>query len=180
VRPADGVSVNVGYDGRRNVLLYRDRETPETAFDDQFRQGGWMGLVVDVGPHVRLSGDGRSMGSEADHVNTWSGSGELLRLTRVNGRLRARFSRSDAPLSRSSLLAFGAGLDPLDGAHLELTGGTRSTADAVALGTDRAAWTGADLDLSVLRRWLLSVSWEHTAGDFEHVDQVYAGGSVRF
>ena len=45
---------------------------------------------------------------------------------------------------------------------------------------DRATWTNADLDLSLMRRWLFSVSWEHTVGALEHVDQEYAGLSVRF
>ena len=38
------VSLNAGYDSRRNVRLYRDAVTPETAFDDAFRQGVWGGL----------------------------------------------------------------------------------------------------------------------------------------
>ena len=38
-----------GYDNRRNVRLWRDRETPETDFDDRYRQGAWAGRDDGVG-----------------------------------------------------------------------------------------------------------------------------------
>ncbi len=180
VQPAEGLSLNAGYDGRRNVRLYRDRETPETAFDDRFREGGWVGASVELGPHARVSGDARSMGGSSDRANAWSASGELMRLTTMNGRLRARYSRSDAPVSRSELISLGVALDPFDGAHLDFSGGTRSTRDVAVNAEDRANWTSTDLDLSFMRRLLLSLSWEHTAGSLEHVDQEYGGLSVRF
>jgi hypothetical protein len=180
VRPAEGLSLTGGYDGRRNVRLYRDRETPETAFDDRFREGGWLGASVELGPHARVSGDARSMGGSLDRSNSWSASGEVMRLTRVNGRLRARWSRSDSPTLRAKLVSLGGGFDPFDGGHLELGGGMRSNSD-VSTGTqDDARWVNSDLDVTFLRRLLLSVSWEHTSGDLEHVDQEYAGLSVRF
>ncbi len=178
--PAEGLSINGGYDGRRNVRLYRDRETPETAFDDRFREGGWVGASLDMGTHVRFAGDARSMGGSRDRANAWSASGEVMRLARVNGRLRSRYSRSDSPASRSELVAFGLGIDPLGGSHLELGGGTRTTLDVLAGTRDRAVWTNTDLDLSLMRRMLFSISWEHTVGQIEHVDQEYAGLSVRF
>jgi hypothetical protein len=77
-------------------------------------------------------------------------------------------------------VAFGLGLDPLGGSHLEIGGGTRTTTDVQARTDDRAVWTNTDLDLSFMRRMLFSISWEHTVGETEHVDQEYAGLSVRF
>ena len=42
----DEVSVHTGFDNRRNVRLYRDFISPETAFDDSFREGYWGGVSV--------------------------------------------------------------------------------------------------------------------------------------
>ncbi len=40
----DAVVVFGGYDNRRPIRRYRDLETPETRFDDRYRQGLWAGL----------------------------------------------------------------------------------------------------------------------------------------
>jgi hypothetical protein len=174
------IALSAGYDGRRVVRLYRDRETPETLFDDRFREGAWTGLSAELGRHVRLSGDARQFGAGHDRVSSWSGTGELARFGLANARLRARFAGSRGDLSRTRLASVGLGLDPLDGAHLELTGGSRVVTDVPSAADDHATWAGVDLDLSLLRRLLLSLSWERTQGDLEHVDQQYAGMSWRF
>ena len=49
-RVAPHLSARGGYDNRRNVRLYRDYITPETAFDDRFRRGAWAGLTCVPAP----------------------------------------------------------------------------------------------------------------------------------
>ena len=47
-------SVQGGFDNRRNVRLYRNLITPETEFDDSYRQGFWAGAGLRVAKRTRL------------------------------------------------------------------------------------------------------------------------------
>jgi hypothetical protein len=53
VPAGEHLAVQSGFDNRRNVRLWRDRDTPETEFDDRYRQGAWAGATFDVMGHVR-------------------------------------------------------------------------------------------------------------------------------
>ncbi len=175
------VAVNSGFDNRRNVRLYRDRETPETSFDDHYRQGAWAGLSVQPASKLRVSGElRRNDGSESDRATSWSASAEAWRLTALQLTLRARTSRYDGSTQDSQLHSFGIGLDPHPGWHSELGGGLRMTDDALSLGTEREGWESASLDVSLARRWYANASVEHNHGDAGTTWQPFAGLSVRF
>ncbi|MBZ0269404.1 hypothetical protein K8I85_14715, partial [bacterium] len=68
------LSLNGGFDTRRNVRLYRDRITPETEFDDSYRRGYWGGASLSMGARssvytrVRRSGGGTEDASTAATV----------------------------------------------------------------------------------------------------------------
>ena len=64
----DGVGLAGGFDNRRNVRLYRDRLTPETEFDDAYRQGAWVGGDLSWRSRLRLAGDVRGRRRTAAHV----------------------------------------------------------------------------------------------------------------
>jgi hypothetical protein len=175
------VALNSGFDNRRNVRLYRDRETPETAFDDHYRQGAWAGLSLQPSSRLRVSGEmRRNDGGESDRATSWSASAEAWRLTALQITLRARTSRYDGNTQDSQLHSFGLGLDPRPGWHSELGGGLRVTDDALSLGTEREQWESASLDVSLARRWYANASVEHNHGDAGSTWQPFAGLSVRF
>src|SRR2546425_8748931 len=56
------LTLDAGFDNRRNVRLYRDVVNPETAFDDTYRQGAWMGAWLQLARQYRLGLDPRSSG----------------------------------------------------------------------------------------------------------------------
>lgn len=179
VHPA--VSVRTGYDNRRSVRLYRDRETPETQFDDRYREGGWLGANVDLGRHARIDGDARvRAGSAAERSHSWSAGGELTRLPLFSSTLRARWSQFTSDPTESRLLSGSLGLDPLPTVHLELAVGDRATTDRVGGGRESVRWWGTDLDLSLARRWYASGSFERDRGGSEDLTQANAGLSWRF
>lgn len=175
------LALTSGYDNRRSVRLWRDHLTPETQFDDQYREGAWGGAQLSLGNHVRLGGDARSSVG-GDRAHSWSTSGEFFNLTHFHFATHARASRFYSGSVDSRLTSLGLGVDPWAMSHVEFTGGERRTSSTfLTSGVDSEHWMGVDFDFSFLRRWYLSGGWEHDRGGIEgQTRQVTAGLSVRF
>jgi hypothetical protein len=181
VRVGPALSLRAGYDNRRNVWLYRDRTTPENLFDDRYRQGGWGGALLDVAHHLRLTGDARTSSiAGAQRQNGWTGGVEGYRIAALNLALRARYSRLTGSGLENSLASYGAGLDPLGWAHVEVTGGQRTTRDPLAGIQERSRWLGGDLDVTLPGRAYLNASYEDDSGGSSPMRQAYFGLSWRF
>jgi hypothetical protein len=181
VRAGSALSLRAGFDSRRNVWLYRDRTTPENLFDDRNREGGWGGALLDVAHHVRLTGDARTSSiAGTRRQDGWTGGVEGFRLTPLNLTLRTRYSRLAGSGLENSLLSFGAGLDPLDRAHVELSGGRRTARESQAGVEERTQWLGADLDVTLPWRAYFSVSYEDDTGGLSRSQQAFLALSWRF
>jgi hypothetical protein len=181
VRVGSGLSLRAGYDNRRNVWLYRDRTTPENLFDDRYRQGAWGGALFELARHVRLTGDARTSSiAGTQRQNGWTGGLEVYRIRPLDLALHARYSRLTGSGLENTLASYGAGLDPLAGAHLELTGGQGSTRDPLAGVQERTHWVGADLDVTLPARAYLNASYEDDPGGASPMRQAYFGLSWRF
>jgi hypothetical protein len=171
-------AVNAGFDNRRHVRLWRDRETPETEFDDHYRQGVWAGASLDW-TAVASSGAELRSGSGGERSDAWSLSGELHRLTRWHALLRGRWASFSSPLTESGLWSLAAGLDPEPRSHVEVSCGGRRTRDVVLGFEDTERWVGADVDLALGQRWYASAGVERLSGPAGITRQVQAGLSVR-
>src|SRR5512146_486454 len=57
IRPSELLSIQGGFDNRRNVRLYRDFVSPETEFDDAFREGVWGGADLTIHQRIRIGGN---------------------------------------------------------------------------------------------------------------------------
>ena len=190
VRPLDGLSLQGGFDNRRNVRLYRDHITPETTFDDAFREGLWGGANyvvrqrIRVGADLRLSRGGAA--GRADSYTTSLGAGPYLS-TRLDVRLRS--SRYRTASTAGWLHALTAGADPLSLLHVELNAGVRTqhlldslgvAAGVGAINIPADAWFGASADVSIGRSWyaLVSVTRDNTGVDLTNV--IYSSLVYRF
>jgi len=175
------LELSAGYDARRNVRLWWDRYTPEDAFDDRYRRGGWLGASVRAGRHVRVSAEGRAHGTDADdRTQSATGTLELMRVTPLMATLRLRGGLADGAITTSNLVSVGLGADPMTGMHLELSGGARNTREQVTGLEEHAVWESADVDLAIGAIWYLSLSYERTHGDAATTHQEYAGLSWTF
>lgn len=172
------LALQSGYDNRRNVRLWRDRVTPETEFDDRYRQGTWAGAALELAQHVRGSGEYRN-GSGGERSDTWSVSAELYRITRWQASTHSRFSAFTSPGLQSQLMSFGVGLDPKPQSHVEFNLGTRSTRDVLSGIDETERWQGVDLDLSLGARWYVNGGFELQQGLAGSTRQLQAGISVR-
>jgi hypothetical protein len=175
------VSVHAGYDNRRSVRLYRDAVTPETAFDDAFRQGVWGGLALRLrGARVAL--DARSSGGGSlGRTAAFTLNAALARVAGSGVGVRSRTTRYDGPRESGWLEALSVDFAPARAVLISLEGGLRLAHDPLADPTDRTvSWVGADLDLSLGRRWYFNGSVQHEAGRLEANDQIFTGLSYRF
>ncbi len=175
------VSLNAGYDNRRSVRLYRDRLTPETEFDDRYRQGAWLGSALDLLGHVRLGADGRwSGGGTGGDYRSWSANADVSRLPWLQADLRWRSTRFDGNTARGWLHAAGLGVRPWGQTRVELNGGQRDSEDGLSLVRTRVKWEGADLDVGIAGHWYLLLSAERDHGDGSDAAQGYASLSWLF
>jgi hypothetical protein len=178
---AKPLSVNMGYDNRRNVRLYRDLVTPITEFDDAYRNGEWIGASLEASKYVRLDGDARHRGGvPTDRSDAWSAGGQVSRIGFWNAAARARYSTFSSLTLTSSLTSLGLGIDPLSAMHIEGATGRRTSLSLVSKSGEIVNWTSVDFDLTLARRWYVNGSIERDKGGTSNLTQEYVGLSWRF
>ncbi len=169
-----------GYDNRRNVRLYRDRLTPETEFDDAFRQGAWVGGQLSLFGHARIGGDTRT-NNGGGQSESWSLHGEVWRLGLFNLSVRGRYSRFSDSQQLSQLQSFGGGIEPFRVLRLDVTSGIRSTKNPQYFIDDQEHWTSIDSDLTIGRYWYFGAGYERDyGGSSGETKQVQASLNRRF
>lgn len=180
VRASERLTLDAGFDSRRNVRLYRDVINPVTAFDDTYRRGAWIGASWLALAPVRLGMELRTSGGGADRSNSVTGSVDLTRLP-WGLDLRSRTTYYKTPLLHGWLNAFTLGVDPGTRLHLGLNGGWRAERDPLNDPTGTAVtWVGGDLDVTLARAWYVMLSATRQRGGLDGNDQLYGGVSFRF
>lgn len=173
-RPSGVLTLNAGYDDRRNVRVYDDRETPESEFDAAHRQGWSGGLSVYPTHSFSLSGDRRVNGSGDQRTDATTGSWRLTRLPGVALDLSGRHTRYHNPQSAGWLHAWSVGGGLGAGRRLEAHTGLRDErAEGGTATRTYTRWYGLNLDVGLARSIYLLLSGEATRGDLENNDQYY-------
>jgi hypothetical protein len=156
-------ALSAGYDNRRNVRLYRDRLTPETEFDDTYRQGAWVGGQFSIGPRARLGGDTRA-NAGGGRSNSWSIHGEAWGLGPLRASLHGRYSQFTDTGLDSRLQSMGLAFEPFRLSRVDVSGGVRSTRNLALSVDEREQWVSIDTDLTFGRAWYLGAGWERDHG----------------
>ena len=180
-RFTDGFSVRAGYDNRRNVRLYRDRETPETEFDDDYRTGVWAGTSYRFAGHYRVGADYRnSTGGTRGDSDQVTGTFGVYGLTqrRIGAGLRLTHYASD--LLEGDLISAYGSVHLSRAVRLQVSAGLREEKDSFDSGPQEETWYGLDLDWQLGRRWYVLGSWNRETGDLEEIDNLYTALSFRF
>ncbi len=181
-QPAPALSFTAGFDNRRNVRLYRDRDTPETVFDDSYRRGLRGGVSVRFLDRFRVGGDaGIRGGGGSGDSKSFTFTTRISRLSPLAVDLSTRHTRYTGPLADGWLHTVRAGGSIGRRNRLELhAGGKREDRFTGPETSAQTTWLGADLDLGIVTGWYLLLSGESTRGDVEKNDQVYTSLSYRF
>ncbi len=176
------VSLYGSFDNRRRVRTYRDRDTPESEFDDTYRQGyrggidtrvvRWFSVALGFANHTgETAGDSESYSLRIRALGPRPFYAELgTRHTRYSGPWAEGWLNSFA-LSRR----FGTRLDA------EIHVGVRNETRSLAIGSDHEiTWWGLNFDIGLARGWYLLLSGERTDGTVEGNTQLYTRLSYRF
>jgi hypothetical protein len=176
------LTVEGGFDNRRNVRLYRDVTNPAIAFDDAHRQGAWAGIAYEPTRRLRFGFDGRaSSGGGAGHASAYTFSLTADRLAGIDATLRARSTRFTNPSSSGWLHAGSLSLEPDSRVRLELHGGLRHESDSLADPSNVAiSWAGADVDITLAGSWYFMISGTRQRGGVDSYDELFTGLSLRF
>lgn len=190
VRPTDELSIQAGVDNRRNVRLYRDFVSPETTFDDAFRQGVWGSASFAVMRTVRVGADARfSRGGPTGEADSYTASFSVgpFRSQRLEVRSRSTSFRTAG--TAGWLQALTAGADPVELVHLELNAGVRTqhltdssstSSGVVPLAAPTDGWFGASVDLNLGRSWYFLVSATRDNAGEDRTNLLYCSVSLRF
>jgi hypothetical protein len=175
------VTVNAGYDNRRNARLYRDVTTPAAAFDDAYRLGAWGGVSF-AARGVHLGADVRTtLGGPGGRAIAYTASGGVTRTVLLPLALSARSTRYESPLGAGWLHDASVGFDPLAPLHMELSGGVRRERDPMdARARRNVAWYGADLDVGISHSWYLLASGYRETAAGERVAGLFVTLAYRF
>lgn len=177
-RVAGQTSVNVGYDNRRNVRLYRDYVSPETEFDDAYRQGYWGGIDQRFARSYRLSARvKRSTGGTAGTADSWTlGAAAQWRVA-----LRARSTRYYNELVRGWVHSAAASTQLGPSLRVEIGGGLRDETNATpGVAGQYVRWYSSLVDYALGRSWYASVSFERSTAGPEASDQIHSMINYRF
>jgi len=179
---SDSVALLAWFDNRRRVRLYRDRETPETAFDDEFRRGLWVGADFKAGRHLRFGLQGRGYGGgAAGEAKSVGGTVGLVSLTGADLSLRLRAARYENDRLDGWLGSGDASIDLASRVRLGVAAGLRDDRSRLnPLLDDSVTWFGVDLDVDIGRRLWATVSAERSDGEFERITQLFVSLAYRF
>jgi hypothetical protein len=181
-RATRGLDLDAGYDNRRHVRLYRDFVSPETQFDDDYRQGVWGGLGVGFARRYRLGASARSStGGSAGDARSYTFTATASHLTSAQLQLRLRSTRYENDRTEGWMHTAAGGFGVGARWMFELFGGMREETSKVFATPDVSmSWFGADVDVDLGRSLYLNVSGERNGDGDESYDQVYTGLSWRF
>ena len=176
------LGLTTGLDNRRRVRMFRDRETPETEFDDSYRRGFWLGAQsrllswLDLGIRGRTRGRDNSERADSGTLNVGVRTPWLGAL-----RFNSRSSMYKSELVQGWLQSLRMSAQPHPRVSAGVFGGVRSEegrSNDLMDGEDY--WIGGDIDLTLARRAWISLSWESYLNGEEDFDQLWVGTGLRF
>jgi hypothetical protein len=175
------VGIRAGYDGRRNVRLYSDRLTPESEFDDRFRQGAWVGGTATLTSYVSLDAEVRTrFGSIEERGAGGTLTLEARRFAPYGARARGRVSTFRMEDQRTDLWSLGVSGQPTPVIGIDFSGGMRSLHDRLSGATTASHWVNAGTDITLSMRWMLAGMYEFEDGDLGDLRQSYLTLGYRF
>ncbi|HET6348962.1 MAG TPA: hypothetical protein VFH88_07760 [Candidatus Krumholzibacteria bacterium] len=181
-RVTRAVDVDAGYDNRRNIRLYRNFVSPETQFDDTYRQGVWGGVNVGFARRYRVGFSTRtSMGGASGDANSYTATAAINRITRAAFDLRLRSTRYTNETTDGWMHTATAGYSFNARWMMDVYGGVRNEHSKLfATADSNTKWVGTDMDIDLGNSLYWNLSGERNSNNVAGYDQFYSGVSWRF
>ena len=176
------LSLDAGFDNRRSVRLYQDRETPETEFDYSYRQGLRGGATLRLRNRYTLGTSAQTnRGGSGGSSDSYTITSRAARVSPLSIDLASRHTRFTGPLTEGWLHSATVAAPIGPRRRVEFEGGrrqeTRSFGPATSVAT---TWYGVNADVGLWSGWYFLLSVTSTRGDTEKNDQIYSSLSYRF
>lgn len=174
--------LKAGFDNRHRVRLWTDRETPETLFDETYRQGYWVGADLRLGRSWNLGADFRgSSGGTAGSATVISLRANWFDLRRLPLEIGGRFSRFGNDSYNGILASLNLGWELNSVLRLDGEGGLRSEShQGFAVDQTDQHWLGLRAEAALQAGWYLDFSGEWTRGGIDASDLFYSSLNYRF
>jgi hypothetical protein len=181
-RTTEWLSLDTGFDNRRSVRLYQDRETPETEFDYSYRQGLRGGATLQFKNRFTLGASAQTnRGGSGGSSDSYTLTSRATRVTTLSIDLASRHTRFSGPLTEGWLHSASAAAPIGPRRRVELEGGRRQETRAFGPTASVATtWYGVNADVGLWSGWYFLLSATSTRGDIEKNDQIYSSLSYRF
>lgn len=182
LRATEQIDLDAGYDNRRDVRVYHDFVSPETQFDDSYRQGLWGGASIRFARRYRAGAVVRSSsGGSAGEAISYTLTASASDLTEAHVDVRLRSTRYDNERSDGWMMSLSGSWSSGQRWTVAPFAGLRSDhGKSIATPDVDSYWVGADLDVAIHSGWYVDLSGEHNGAGEEAYEQVYTGISWRF
>jgi len=174
--------LKAGFDNRRRVRLWPDRETPETLFDETYRRGYWVGADSRLGRSWNLGLDFRgSSGGSAGSASVISLRASWFDLRQLPLEIGGRFSRFGNDRYDGILASLNLGWELSSTLRLDGEGGIRSeNHGGFVMDQNDQHWLGLRAEAALQAGWFLNFSGEWTRGGIDASDLYYSSLNYRF
>lgn len=175
-------SLRAGFDNRRRVRLWTDRDTPESQFDESFRQGFWVGADSRLARVWYLGLDFRgSSGGSAGSADVISFRANWIDVRRFPVRVGGRVSLFGNDHYDGQLYSMDLGWDATHQLRFDLEAGMRleSHDGFVQEDTDNN-WLRLDAEFGLRSGWYLNLTGEWTRGGIDASDLYQTSVNYRF
>jgi hypothetical protein len=174
--------LKAGFDNRRRVRLWTDRETPETLFDESYRRGYWLGADSRLGRAWNMGLDFRgSSGGAAGSASVISIRANYFDLRRLPVEIGGRLSRFGNDRYDGILASMNLGWEISSVLRLDGEGGIRNeNHDGFVQDQTDQHWFGLRTELALQAGWYLNLSGEWTRGGIDTSDLYYSSLNYRF
>jgi hypothetical protein len=174
------LALSAGFDNRRNVRLYRDVVTPETEFDDSYRQGLWGGLELEAAERYRVGFRAQESSGDSERSTSYTANASARRLGGVALGVGLRGTRYRSPRIDGWLCALDGDAQVTPWLGLGLGGGLRDERSSIeGVASRQVVWLSAEIEATLRRGLYTLLSVERSRSDAERYDQIYTSLTYR-
>jgi hypothetical protein len=180
--PVDEISIDAGFDNR-NILRTREtRDTPDSLFNDNARQGWRLGTTVKLNRDMRFSAQANMRTQSGEGDNTITGHTRLshrnLFDSGVSGNVRVAYYNS--PYSTGVQPSLGFAFYALRNTRFSLDGGSRSYQYDSGDDIQTDIWIQPSVSINIGRKWYSQAYYELTRGDLQNTNRIALELGMRF
>ena len=180
--PIDAISIDAGFDNRHILRTWETRDTPDSLFNDNARQGWRLGASARLTRDIRINAQGNLRTQSGESDNTITGHTRLshrdLFNSGVSGNIRLAYYNS--PYSTGFQPSLGFAFYMWRNTRVSIDGGSRSYQYDSGNDILTDIWLQPSVSVNIGRTWYTQAYYELTRGDLQNTDRIALELGLRF